>query len=86
MTSYEIKYETLTNRANYAIKYLRKQDADEVLREVREKLCFVVVDRGTLWYKSLTALQSAELETWHKAWKDVTETHAVPKRPEWLKN
>lgn len=86
MTEYEIKYDLLTKKANYAIKYLRSEDANLVLREIRDLICFSITDRGTLWYKSLTYTQSAELEKWHTAWKDITKTHVVPARPVWLKN
>ena len=55
------------------------------LRARRETECFEVVNRSTLWYNTLTEEQKVELNAWYHAWLDVTETLAVPEKPEWLK-
>lgn len=55
------------------------------LREQREIECFSIINRGQLWYNSLTEEQLAELQVWYKAWLDVTETKVVPEKLEWLK-
>lgn len=51
----------------------------------RQKECFNIVDnRSPMWYNHLTAEQKAELDEWYQAWLDVTETHIIPTKPEWL--
>ena len=54
------------------------------LRERREAECFSVVNRGWIWYSSLTLAQWRELRTWYLAWLKVTETGAIPDRPTWI--
>ena len=54
------------------------------LRSQREKECFDVVNRGVLWYDTLTQEEKSELKTWYKDWLDVTETLKVPKKPKFL--
>lgn len=53
-------------------------------RALREKECFSVVNRGRLWYDTLTSEQAEELKTWYTAWLNVTQTLAVPEKPAWL--
>ena len=55
------------------------------LREMREKECFKIINRGILWYNTLTEDQVAELGQWYQAWLDVTDTLVVPTTPEWIK-
>ena len=57
----------------------------EALRSKREVECFTIVNRGQLWYNSLTDEQINELNTWYQAWLDVTETLKEPEKPEWIK-
>ena len=57
----------------------------ESLRIRREQECFSVINRGQLWYSILTEEQLAELQTWYKAWLDVTETKVIPEKPSWIK-
>ena len=54
------------------------------LRERREKECFSVVNRGWIWYSSLTLAQWRELRSWYLAWLNVTDTKVIPERPTWL--
>jgi len=61
-----------------------KNKADNNYRQLREVECFSYINRGTLWYETLTDLQMAELRTWYKAWLDGTQTLAVPEKPSWL--
>lgn len=56
------------------------------LRELREKECFPIINRGKLWYDSLTFLQLGELKKWYTDWLNVTETLEIPKAPNWLCN
>jgi len=54
------------------------------LRRRREIECFKVVNRGQLWYASLTKKQVEELNKWYKQWLEITKTKVVPQRPSWL--
>lgn len=54
------------------------------LRQKREKLCFPYINRGELWYDTLSDAQKTELNIWYLAWLDVTETKVIPAVPEWL--
>jgi len=56
----------------------------EILRTEREFI-FKIVNRGKLWYDSLTATQLQELQIWYEAWLRVTDTLIKPQRPNWLK-
>ena len=67
-----------------------KEEADRLetelaaLRERRETECFSVVNRGWIWYSSLTLAQWRELRTWYLAWLNVTATKEIPERPAWI--
>ena len=67
-----------------------KEEADRqeselaTLRERRETECFSVVNRGWIWYSSLTLAQWRELRTWYLAWLNVTATKEIPARPTWI--
>lgn len=54
------------------------------LRSQRAKICFPYINRGALWYESLTNEQKEELRAWYGAWLDVTDTKVVPEMPAWL--
>ena len=56
----------------------------EELRIRRERECFSFVNRGQLWYGTLTVKQLAELTSWYLAWLKVTDTKVVPEKPSWL--
>lgn len=77
--------------ANGVLKFDSHEAADltekeEVsdLRNRREKECFSFINRGQLWYATLTVKQLAELTAWYRAWLKVTETKTIPEKPEWL--
>ena len=53
-------------------------------RKRREVECFPVINRGRLWYDTLTEDQLSELKTWYQAWLDGTNTQTIPEKPEWL--
>ena len=59
-------------------------DKKQLLRQYRDSQCFSVINRGILWYNTLTDAQKAELNEWYHAWLDVTETLVVPEKPDWL--
>ena len=65
------------------IPYTEEEMLDQ-LREKREDECFSIINRGQLWYDTLSDAQKKELKAWYKAWLDVTETLAEPVKPEWL--
>lgn len=63
----------------------RKLNAQkDTLRLQREIKCFPVINRGQLWYDTLTEGQMAELKKWYIAWLDVTDTLVVPNKPSWI--
>lgn len=64
---------------------LTNEEIIEQLREQREIECFSIINRGQLWYNTLTTEQVNELNNWYRAWLDVTETKIVPTKPSWLK-
>ena len=55
------------------------------LRKRRERECFDIVNRGNLWYDTLSEEQREQLKNWYKAWLDVTDTKTIPEPPQWLK-
>lgn len=57
----------------------------EDLRRQREYECFPYINRGSLWYNTLTESQKAEFQEWYSSWLNVTETLIPPNKPEWLK-
>lgn len=65
---------------------LKEIEAQEIvnLRAQRESECFSVINRGQLWYETLTLEQITELKTWYQAWLDVTTTKIIPTKPSWL--
>ena len=64
---------------------LNEESEKENLRLLRQTECFSVVDRGKLWYSTLTKEQLSELTSWYNSWLNVTETKSVPEKPEWLR-
>lgn len=63
---------------------MKEDEIKDQLRIRRENECFSIINRGKLWYDSLSDERISELNSWYKAWLDVTETFVVPVRPEWL--
>lgn len=63
---------------------LNEESEKDTLRQRRQTECFSFVNRGQLWYATLTVKQIAELTAWYTAWLKVTETKVVPERPAWL--
>ena len=62
------------------------EDVKKHLREEREKICFPIINRGKLWYDTLTFDQITELKRWSWDWLDVTDTNVIPLMPTWLKD
>ena len=63
---------------------ISEKESSDVLRKKREEICFPIINRGKLWYDSLSSEQYQELKDWYKKWLDVTETNIIPETPEWL--
>lgn len=68
----------------------------EQLRYRREEECFPYINRGVLWYNTLTTeQQQQELNTWYQAWLNVPQAYLeikptdietiIPAKPNWLK-
>lgn len=62
----------------------RKSTMQRVYRHMRENVCYLVVNRGRLWYDHLTLAQQTELNDWYEQWLDITETFNAPETPEWV--
>lgn len=60
------------------------EEQKEEFRRRREIECFAVVNRGQLWYETISLQQIIELRAWYKAWLNVTQTMVVPEKPAWL--
>ena len=60
-------------------------EAIERIRMRRVAECFAIIDRGRLWYESLTPEQLAELAAWRETWLTAPETGMAPERPAWIK-
>lgn len=56
----------------------------EYFRKERERICFPIINRGKLWYDTLTSEQYLELKRWYEDWLNVTETLKVPATPKWV--
>lgn len=56
----------------------------ETLRNRRNTECFSIINRGLLWYETLSLIQKAELLKWYNAWLNVTRTNEIPLKPSWL--
>ena len=67
-------------------KYNQRKENNKFneLRRQRKVECFSIINRGQLWYDTLTEEQKAELKEWYIAWLDVTDTLIIPNKPNWL--
>ena len=65
---------------------LRDDEMIAHLRSERERICFSVINRGKLWYDTLTSEQLSELKRWYNNWLDVTKTKVIPITPKWVYN
>ena len=74
----------LVNGELLATEPVDKRPILDVLRKQRETECFDIVNRGMVWYDTLTAEQKQELAEWYRAWLDVTDTLVIPTKPSWL--
>lgn len=70
------------------VAFERIPTKDEILdglRQRREEECFSIINRGKLWYDTLTEEQLNELNNWYNAWLNVTDTEIIPIKPTWVK-
>lgn len=84
------------NERKFQIQEIPKPSFEEhlqYLRTQRNSECFVIINRGRLWYDKLTEEQTQELNAWYQEWLDVTKKYKyevdidsiIPKKPKWLK-
>lgn len=66
---------TGNERREYVLAHYRKR---------RAEICFPVINRGKLWYDTLTEAKLEQLENWYYAWLDVTATLTEPSNLYWL--
>ena len=105
--SEEENEKTLSTRRNFAwkvvdgelvnVRIANNTDEEnlEKLRDIREWECFPIINRGVLWYNTLTTEQQQELNTWYQAWLNVPQVYLetkptdietiIPTKPNWLK-
>lgn len=74
--------ETAAYKAEKAI--YEKQQYLNSIRKRRETECFLIINRGTLWYDTLTVEQITELNDWYTAWLNAPATNVIPEKPQWL--
>lgn len=59
------------------------EEIREVIRAERMS-CFEVVNRGLIWYETITPNQKAELIEWYQAWLEAPETLVIPEKLTWV--
>lgn len=64
--------------------YLMKQKHITQLRFIREEECFTIINRGGIWYETLTEQEKNELMDWYQAWLEAPETLIIPEKPTWI--
>lgn len=65
-------------------KIIEREALCDDLRKRRETECFSIINRGQLWYDTLSEKQRTELQVWYQGWLHITDTLTVPDRPSWL--
>lgn len=80
----------------FQIQEIESPTTEEILYDLRLRRryeCFDIVNRGQVWYDSLTQIQKEELKTWYKTWLDITDKYSegvnietiIPIKPSWIK-
>lgn len=54
------------------------------LRAKRVPYCFDIVNRGQVWYDTLSDDQRDELKIWYQGWLDAPQSLKEPTQPDWL--
>lgn len=57
---------------------LRNKYAKDEIREDRVRRCFPIINRGQLWYDTLSENQKSEIREWYQKWLDAPETGIRP--------
>ena len=81
------KYDQKTNSIIFDVnKYniMELEAKKNELRKRREIECFSIINRGELWYETLTQNQKEELSIWYNDWLNVTDTMTVPEPILWV--
>lgn len=73
------------------IEEIKKSLLEKVKRN-RKIICFDIINRGSLWFDTLTAHQKEQLGNWYHQWLNITDTinlendleSQYPIIPEWL--
>ncbi|MBQ8792653.1 MAG: hypothetical protein IJZ62_03470 [Clostridia bacterium] len=73
------------NGRKFVILENQPVDKAELFRALRHDECFEIVNRGKVWYDTLSQAQLDELNTWYQAWLDAPATLVMPKTPNWIK-
>lgn len=81
----KITFKPFTVNDKEKILHLPIEHSKQLLRNLRETECYSIINRGNLWYNTLADWQKSELQTWYKAWLDITETFVIPTKPSWVK-
>lgn len=81
--AYQLIDGKLLKNEEYAIVLIEEKEKTQ-LRRLRESECFKIVNRGILWYNTLTEEQKQELNAWYHQWLDVTETLVIPENLKWI--
>lgn len=74
----------LTNEQMIEYENQQKDFNIRKIRMDRDVKCFHVINRGNVWYNTLTQYQQDELQVWYQAWLDAPSTLEVPSDLEWL--
>ena len=69
----------------YVITQAERQDPQH-MRNIRREGVFSIINRGPLWYETLSPDQLAELRAWYAAWLNYPATGDLPPTPACLEN
>lgn len=56
------------------------------IRARRNRECFLIINRGNVWYDMLNTEEKEELVKWYHEWLDATATGVIPDLPSFLDN
>lgn len=80
----QITYVGFTEKQAILQQQASEEEKLSILRSKRKHECFPVINRGYIWYSTLSTEQIEELKNWYNGWLNVTATLVVPDKPEWL--
>ena len=58
----------------------------QALKDYRQTHVFDIINRGNVWFNTLTIAQKAQLNTWYQSWLNVDTTLVVPETPTFLED